>query len=219
MRQFLLLGAAVAGLAVTGFAYAQAVGHPPSAAGIAIAVPKTVYDLVVTEQTAKLTVTSTSIVEGQLIADAHAQNGANKSPQLAWTPGPARTRSYIVVLEAPIAGQLTSTQHWIIYDILPTVTSLPEGVPEGVFPAAPKDAIQAIAENIAGYRGPRPTAGETHSYVFQVFAIDSDFLPGGGGGPEIHDHAHVNVDAAALGNSIRGHVLAAGTLTARYTGR
>ena len=193
-----LIAAAISGFA--GLAYAQA---PASDA-----VPHTVFDDVTTSDTPKITLTSTSVTAGQAIADTYSQNGDNKSPQLSWAAGPASTKSYVVVVQDPIAGRPAPVQHWIIYDIPADVMTLPEDVAKEVSPGSPKGAMQATAGKAIGYRGPKPPAGQTHTYVFQVFATDQ---------PLAVDAATVN--AAMLTEALKGHVIAAGEFTAPYTGK
>jgi phosphatidylethanolamine-binding protein (PEBP) family uncharacterized protein len=71
----------------------------------------------------------------------------------------------------------------------------------------PTGAMQATVRDNSGYRGPRPPSGQTHNYVYQVFAIDA---------PLTMAAAEMNTDA--LITAIQGHVLAAGKLEAPFTG-
>jgi Raf kinase inhibitor-like YbhB/YbcL family protein len=191
---------AVVGLAVAGFVgFANAQDN---------AIPKTVYDNVATSDTPQLTLTSSAITAGQPISDDYTQNGANKSPPLTWTAGPASTKAYVVVLQDPIAGRPMPAQHWIIFNIPADTTSLPEDVAKTANPDTPKGAVQATAGKATGFRGPKPPAGQTHTYVFQVFAIDQ---------PLSVDAATVN--AASLADAMKGRVVAAGELKAPYTGK
>jgi Raf kinase inhibitor-like YbhB/YbcL family protein len=210
-----VLGLALAGLG--GIAFAQAPATPPAAgapaagaAGAATPAPmaKTIYDNLVTAMTPKITLTSMSIKAGQTIPDAYSQNGANKSPQLTWTAGPATTKSYVVVAQDTTTANATPVQHWLMWNVPATVTSLPEGVPLGVSPASPAGATQATAGGNAGYRGPKPPAGMVHNYVFQVFALDTT-LTG----------LDTMTNAPMLTMAMMGHVVAAGSLSAPYTGK
>ncbi len=210
---------AIAAVALAGFtaaAFAAAPAAPPAAPaappagtpGTVAPVAKTVYDALVTATTPKLTLTSTSIKEGVTIADTYSQNGANKSPQLAWTAGPATTKAYVVIAQDTTTTNATPVQHWIIWNIPADVKALPEGVPLGVTLDNPKGAMQATAGGNAGYRGPKPPAGTVHSYVYQVYALDAA-LSG----------LDTMANAAAITTAMTGHVVAAGKLTAPYTGK
>jgi Raf kinase inhibitor-like YbhB/YbcL family protein len=211
-----LMKSAIASLMVVGLATASFAAAPGAAGGAAApgAAPastpmaKTVYDTLVTASTPKITLTSTSIKSGQPISDDFSQNGANKSPQLTWTAGPATTKAYVVVAQDTTTTNATPVQHWMMWNIPSTVTSLPEGVPVGVNPANPAGAMQATAGGNAGYRGPKPPAGSVHNYVFQVFALDTT-LTG----------LDTMANAPMLIMAMMGHVVAAGSFNAPYTGK
>jgi Raf kinase inhibitor-like YbhB/YbcL family protein len=59
-----------------------------------------------------------------------------------------------------------------------------------------------------GYIGPKPPAGQTHSYYFQVFALDTRL-----------DIDPASADRMTLINAMKGHVLASGSVIGRYTGQ
>ena len=60
----------------------------------------------------------------------------------------------------------------------------------------------------AGYMGPKPPAGMTHPYHFEVFALDSKL-----------DLDPAMTDRMALINAMKGHVLAEGEIVVNYTGK
>jgi Raf kinase inhibitor-like YbhB/YbcL family protein len=218
-----LLRSAIAGIALAslaGIALAQAPAAPPAggapAGGAPAAptvapdfIPKTIWDTVTTASTPKLTLTSADIKEGQQVPDTFSQNGANKSPQLTWTAGPAGTKAYVVATQDPYMGRPTPVQHWIVWNIPADVTMLPQGVPTTATLDSPKGAVQATVGTAAGYRGPKPPAGQTHQYVYQVFALDGPLT--------VADPTKANADSIAA--LMKGHVLAAGKLTAPYAGK
>lgn len=55
-------------------------------------------------------------------------NGAQKSPALKWTAGPAETRSYLLIAEVLIRGAVPLVG-WIVYDIPASVHGVPQGTP------------------------------------------------------------------------------------------
>jgi Raf kinase inhibitor-like YbhB/YbcL family protein len=76
--------------------------------------------------------------------------------------------------------------HWVIYNIPLTSTGLPEGVPgEATLPDGTRQGVNDFALfaeegqtfpggapiNRVGYDGPCP--GDTHRYVFRVYALDA----------------------------------------------
>jgi hypothetical protein len=100
--------------------------------------------------------------EGAAIDARYTCNGENLSPALSWTPGPAGTVTYALViddLDAPEA------RHWVVANIDAANLSLGEGVlPDGAVTAQ-------LADSSSGYAGPCPPDGETHDYVLTVFAV------------------------------------------------
>ena len=118
-----------------------------------------------------LTVTSTSFPDGgELPAKYSGQKGT--SPQLSWTGAPAATRSFVLVmrdLDAAIpAGSLANDiTHWVVWNIPPTATTIPEGGP------VPAGANQYSLRG-PQYMGPAPPAGHPyHHYLFQVYALNA----------------------------------------------
>jgi Raf kinase inhibitor-like YbhB/YbcL family protein len=171
--------------------------------------PKAAVMLLHAKNAAKLTVTSTSFANNGVLAEVYTQNGQNKSPALSWTAGPADTQSYVVLAEDTGVKRAEPIDHWVVYDIPANTTMLPEGLGVEAKLVSPMGAIQG--KNIAnkvGYIGPKPPAGETHPYHFEVFALDKklDLLP---------DKTNRN----AVVNAMKGHVLAQGEMIAEYTGK
>jgi len=122
---------------------------------------------------AAFALTSTGFTEGTAIPDKYACSGQNVSPDLGWTPGPAGTLSYAVLL----TDKSNSLIHWAIWDIPGAVTSLPEQVENAANPATPAGAKQAKSydNKTFGYLGPCPN--NTHTYQFDVYALDVATLP------------------------------------------
>jgi Raf kinase inhibitor-like YbhB/YbcL family protein len=97
--------------------------------------------------------------------------GMNESPPLAWTPGPAGTKSYAVTLNHVGGGD-----HWAIWNIPVSTMSLPSNVDHTAMPAMPAGAMQSVTNldgfNGSGYLGPCPQAlNATQSYTYAVYAL------------------------------------------------
>jgi phosphatidylethanolamine-binding protein (PEBP) family uncharacterized protein len=104
-----------------------------------------------------LTLTSPTILHHGAIPAKHTCDGAGTSPELRWDGAPAGVKSYAVVVDD--ADSTKEKTSWILFDIPPTVTSLPEGV-----------ATQAVQGAKAG----------KNRYVFRVYALDQKVdLPAG----------------------------------------
>ena len=119
-------------------------------------------------------------------------------PGLAWTAGPANTKSYVVIMQDGDAlSRGTPILHWTMLNIPQTVTHLDPGMT-----APPKGAQNG--PNIRGpehvYMGPHTPRGPKHRYHFQVFAIDASIPAGATSSYE------------GLVGAMKGHVLASGEL-------
>jgi len=112
-------------------------------------------------------------------------HGENLSPPLAWSGVTQGIYSLALVMDDP-DSQPPSFVHWVIYNIPPSSTSLPEGVPAE--PTLPDGSLQGMNDyalfaeegqtfpggapiNRVGYDGPCP--GDTHRYVFRLYALDT----------------------------------------------
>lgn len=157
----------------------------------------------------KLTVSSFSFHDNGTLPVMYTQNGYNWSPSLSWTAGPKGTKSYVVLVEDTGVKRAEPIVHWVMYDIPADTTTLPERLGQKAKLISPMGAMQGknIARKI-GYIGPKPPAGETHPYHFEVFALDQTLK--------------LNPDTAdrdAVVNAMKGHVLAAGEIVATYAGK
>lgn len=104
--------------------------------------------------------------------------GQNFSPPLSWGPGPTGTKSYAIVLM-----HLPSPEHWVIWDIPPSVLALPENIEHKPQPSVPAGSKQSLANldgfQGSGYLGPCPQAvNSVQSYQFTLYALNVDTVPG-----------------------------------------
>jgi len=128
--------------------------------------------------------------------------GDDVSPFLQWGNIPAGTQSFAIVMDDPAAWPSTFT-HWIIFNIPVTKSSLPEGISHDV---TLQDGSKQGKNDFGkiGYNGCRPPSGQTHNYVFTIYAVDKVLdLEGGGSIQEFLQ-------------AINGHILAKGTLIGFY---
>jgi Raf kinase inhibitor-like YbhB/YbcL family protein len=125
----------------------------------------------------QFSIESPAFGDGEMIPEVHeceSGGGDNVSPELTWTPGPAGTMSYAVVMRD--LDYMGGFLHWVIWDI-PSL-GLPQGV-EGVFePDDPDGAKQAAFNgNTIGYYGPC-SPQSTNTYQFTLYAIPTATLDG-----------------------------------------
>jgi Raf kinase inhibitor-like YbhB/YbcL family protein len=124
--------------------------------------------------------------------------GLGVSPELAWTAGPSATMSYTIVL-TDLTNKLN---HWAVWNIPPSVLSLPMALPKGAMLQSPAGALQQNFQGNPEYIGPCP-AGATHIYEFEIFAIPSTTLTGiKSGASTAQVYAEAVKDAAATATLI-----------------
>lgn len=117
---------------------------------------------------AAFSLTSPAFTDGAAIPSKYTCDAGptNPSPALAWKDVPAGTKSFALILhdpDAPLAGGFT---HWVLYDIPPSTSSLPEGFQPGSVGVSGNSGFRR-----AGYGGPCPPSG-VHHYHFMLSALD-----------------------------------------------
>ena len=136
------------------------------------------------------------------IPDKHSAYFADVSPEISWTGIPQNAKSIVLMMEDPDASVKPVT-HWLVANISPGVTGLPENVMKtGRY----GDAVQGGNHTgKIGYYGPMPPpADKPHKYHFQVFALDTKLdLPAG-------------FNRQALLDAMRNHVIAKGETIGTY---
>jgi Raf kinase inhibitor-like YbhB/YbcL family protein len=148
-----------------------------------------------------LRLTSPAFEHDQSLPEAYTASGEDKSPPLAWSGIPEGTQELVLVCDDPDAESGVFT-HWLVYGLLPEVTSLPEGVPRDAVVNEPVELVQGLNDlDEAGYWGPSfDDERGIHRYFFRLFAIDVE-LPLAPGVPR-----------AELRNAAKDHTLATAEL-------
>src|SRR5262252_7793188 len=147
-----------------------------------------------------LMVTSDGFAPGQSLNDKYTQNGENISPPISWTKGPAGTQSYVVLAEDSGVNRHDPVVHWVVYGIPSNMTRLPENLP--AMPKLDIGVMQGLnVRKASGFIGPKPRAGQTHPYHFEVFALNTRL-----------DLDPAMADRNAVVNAMKGHVVAEGDL-------
>jgi hypothetical protein len=149
-----------------------------------------------------MTLVSVAWPDGGQIPAKHTQAGEETSPALSWSNAPEGTASFVLIvhdLEAATGNGTDDILHWMLWNIPPTATSLPEGVPRG---AQLTDGTRQISATGPNYRGPgAPASGPAHHYVFELFALDTMLdIPAVGASPPQTRAAVV----AAMAGHVRG---------------
>lgn len=149
-----------------------------------------------------LSVSSTAISPGAAIDKKFTGDGADVSPPLSWSAGPAATKSYAISCEDPDAP-LGTWWHWILFNITPQTHQVSENVPK-VAKLAGGVTQGANDFGKPGYNGPSPPPGKVHHYVFKVMALDTVL------------NLKPNCDKDAFKKALNAHILAEGQLVGTY---
>jgi Raf kinase inhibitor-like YbhB/YbcL family protein len=131
---------------------------------------------------AELVMDSAALQPGGTMMTKHSCFGENLSPPLNWTGVPVGTQSLALSVVDPDSHP-AGFVHWVIYNIPPTTSNLPEGVsPDAILPDGSLQGSNDFANypegdfpggapiNQTGYDGPCPP-GE-HRYLFTLYAVD-----------------------------------------------
>ena len=153
-----------------------------------------------------LTVTSSSISEGQTIANEFVFTGCGgktQSPQLSWSGAPSGTKSFAITCFDPDAPTGSGYWHWLASDIPASVASINAGAGTNGSPAGGKGGTSDFG--MTTYGGPCPPKGDAqHRYIFTVYALDVDSLGAEG------------ATGATTIFKMRGHVIAKGSITGLF---
>ncbi len=138
--------------------------------------------------------------DGGAIPKLHTCEGADLSPALEWTGAPAETQSFALIVDDPDAP-VGTWNHWLLYDIAPTVHSLAQGFKPG------QTGISGTNDfGKPGYGGPCPPKGHgVHRYYFKLYALNVPSLGLKGGAKR-----------AELDRALKSRILAEAQYMGRY---
>jgi hypothetical protein len=137
---------------------------------------------------------SKAFMDGYPILDMYTCEGENVSPPLEWTvPENDEIKSLILICDDPDAPKGVF-RHWTLVNIDPKLSSLDEDKSAG-------DSLVNDFKN-HGYDGPCPPKGETHRYIFRIYAVD--------------DEVDKDISREQLQEFLAEHTLAESTLTGTY---
>ncbi len=156
-----------------------------------------------------LTITSPELIDGKMIPKRFTVDGDDVSPPLAWHQVPKGTKELAIVCDDPDAPTAQPWVHWLIYQIPPSVTELPEGLPLQAVLESPVAALQGCnswsSGRTIGYRGPAPPRGDgLHHYHIRLHAIDTELDLGPG------------IEKEQLMEAMAGHILEQAEIIGTY---
>ena len=147
-------------------------------------------------------IASTAFSNGGMIPKKFTCDGPDVSPPLRWTGALAATQSFALIMHDPDAP-VGIWVHWVLYNLPPNTTELPEGVEKQEQLA--NGATQGRNDfRRIGYGGPCPPPGMPHRYYFKLYALDTKLsLKAGATNPELE-------------RAIKSHVLGESEVVGRY---
>jgi Raf kinase inhibitor-like YbhB/YbcL family protein len=146
---------------------------------------------------------STAFTQDGEIPRRHTCEGDDVAPPLAWSDVPERTQSLALIVDDPDAPDPAAPArtwvHWVLVDIPPTASALPEG--GRPLPGGCRDGLNDWQRT--GYGGPCPPIGR-HRYFFKLYALDTRLAK------------LQRPTKAELEQAMQGHVLAQAQLLGTY---
>jgi hypothetical protein len=135
-------------------------------------------------------------------------DGEDVSPPLDWSNVPEGAKSLVLIVDDPDAPDPKAPKmtwvHWVLYNIPPDATGLPEGVKTSALPEGTSEGINDWKRT--GYGGPCPPIG-THRYFHKLYALDTIL-------PKMNKPTKADIEKA-----MKGHVLAHAELIGKYKRR
>jgi Raf kinase inhibitor-like YbhB/YbcL family protein len=99
--------------------------------------------------------------------------GKDISPAISWTGLPNGTKSIVLIVDDPDAPDPAAPKrtwvHWVLYNIPPTASGLPEAVNATGLPSGTRQGRNDWDRT--GYGGPCPPIGR-HRYFHKLYALD-----------------------------------------------
>jgi len=152
-----------------------------------------------------LRIHSPAFADGGEIPSKHTCEGDDIAPPLSWDDIPVDASSLVLIVDDPDAPDPAAPQmtwvHWVLYNLPPDSSGLPEGTTTSDLPAGTGEGLNDWERH--GYGGPCPPVGR-HRYFHKLYALDTR-LEG------LNRPTKAQVESA-----MEGHVLAQSTLLGTY---
>ncbi len=121
-----------------------------------------------------LTLQSSAFEHGGAIPSRYTCQGEDISPPLTWAGVPESARSLVLIVDDPDAPDPKAPKmtwvHWLLYNIPPNVSGLPENVGSANLPPGTREGLNDWKRT--GYGGPCPPIGR-HRYFHKLYALDT----------------------------------------------
>ena len=183
-------------------------GKPARQLAAAMALGCTFFTLVTplhAETTMALTLSSPAFANGASIPAKYTCEGDDIAPALTWSGIPDNARSLVLIVDDPDAPDPKAPRmtwvHWVLYNLPPTTTGLPEGATSRDLPAGTGEGLNDWKRT--GYGGPCPPIGR-HRYFHKLYALDTVL-------PDMGTPKKAQIEAA-----MKGHILGQVELVGTY---
>jgi len=149
--------------------------------------------------------TSPAFGQNREIPVQHTCEGRDLAPPLMWSEVPDGTRSLVLIVDDPDAPDPDAPKriwvHWMLYNLPPSSTGLPEGAGTADLPASTVEGINDWRRT--GYGGPCPPVGR-HRYFHKLYALDT----------VLQDQGAITKQQVEV--AMAGHILARAELIGTY---
>jgi len=142
-----------------------------------------------------LKITSSAFSNNGNIPMKYTCEGEQVNPPLDITGTPSGTKSLALIVHDPDAPMKGGFTHWVVWNIDPSTTSIPEAFNAG------EQGLNGAQKT--GYIGMCPPTG-THHYHFMVYALDTKL------------DISKQTGKGGLEKAMKGHILAQGELVGLY---
>ncbi len=152
-----------------------------------------------------LILTSTAFRHNGEIPEQYSCDGEDISPPLNWSGVPDGTKSLVLIVDDPDAPDPKAPKmtwvHWVLYNIPPNATGLPEAV---ATKNLPKGTLEGVNDwKRTGYGGPCPPIGR-HRYFHKLYALNTVL-------PDMQRPTKAKVESA-----MQGHILSETEIVGTY---
>jgi Raf kinase inhibitor-like YbhB/YbcL family protein len=155
--------------------------------------------------TATLSISSSAFQPQGTIPSTYTCQGKDVSPPLSWKGVMKNVQSLVLIVDDPDAPDPRAPKmtwvHWVLYNIPPEVSGLPEGVVDDNLP--PKTLSGKNDWKKTGYQGPCPPIGR-HRYFHKIYALDVVL-------PDLNAPTKTQLEQA-----MKGHIVGQGEIIGTY---
>lgn len=127
--------------------------------------------LIQTPNNNAMNITSMAFEDNTSMPNTYTCDGKNINPPLMWSGIPNNTKSLALIEDDPDAPN-GDWVHWLLWNIPPTVVSIPERFSPSTAPETAPIIEGTTSFSHAAYGGPCPPSG-THHYHFKLYALDT----------------------------------------------